>query len=282
MMEGLFSRIIFQRILESNHAITGVVLPGRSTIVDANQTDNPLEVLNYESIASLCRHHQIPLYTIQTNHSDEYQTLLDKAEPDLVVAACFPFLLPAALYQYPSLGAYNLHPSLLPRYRGPVPLFWQFYFGDKNAGITLHEITREFDSGDIIAQQPVSLEDGMNSAEATALLAEAATKLLVQLIEDVAVKQPDSLPQPEEQASYYSWPALEQFVLSPEWHVMRAYNFICGTRHWKQDYHYHLRDKNIVIKNAHDYILENQEKPQQPSANMRWLGFQDGRLLVEL
>lgn len=282
MMEGLFSRIIFHQLLERGDHIAGVVLPGRSTITSVQQNDNPLEVLDYESIASLCRYHHIPVYTIHRNDPDEYQPILTTTKPQLAVVACFPFLLPRLLYQYPPLGTYNLHPSLLPHYRGPVPLFWQFYFGDKEAGVTLHEVTEGFDNGNIVDQQPVLLADGVSSAAATALLADAAIKLLIPLLDNVAVKRPDSYPQSEELASYYSWPGLEHFVLSPDWTIMRAYNFICGTRHWKQAYQYHLKGRNIVIKNAHGFVLEQQKEPELPSDNMRWLGFQGGRLLVEL
>lgn len=282
-MEGLFSRVIFEAMLEMGVHFNGIVLPGRSSITDQAITDNSLNVLNTTSIESMARHLKIPIYYVSGKDNSEYELAVNKSSPDIVIVACFPFLLPAIVFSYPSNGAYNIHPSLLPAYRGPVPLFWQFYYGDKKAGITIHEIDATFDTGKIVLQETVVLDDGLNSAEATLLLATAAINQLRILLEQLLTSRPVCNSQNESQSSYYSWPGLEQFNLSTDWNVRRAFNFIRGTMHWKQAYKLRVNGKELMIREALEFSYDNSMTLHfNESQNERLIPFQDGSLRVLL
>ena len=82
--------------------------------------------------------------------------MLRELKPDLILSASFPWLLPPELLQTARLGAVNLHPSLLPAYRGPNPMR-QFYEASPQVGATLHWTEAEFDTGHILAQHAVPL-----------------------------------------------------------------------------------------------------------------------------
>lgn len=81
-------------------------------------------------------------------------------ECDLLCVAAFPRLIPASVRSRARLGAINVHPSLLPKHRGPDPLFWTYFDDDREAGVSLHWMSDGIDDGDLIAQDRVTLERG--------------------------------------------------------------------------------------------------------------------------
>ncbi|HEX6776817.1 MAG TPA: formyltransferase family protein, partial [Ktedonobacterales bacterium] len=88
-----------------------------------------------------------------TNHVNRLPAMLAGLEPDLIVVTGFPWKLPPALLAMPKLGCINFHPALLPRYRGPNPLFWQLMNGEPETGLTVPRMEPEFDTGPILAQR---------------------------------------------------------------------------------------------------------------------------------
>jgi methionyl-tRNA formyltransferase len=78
--------------------------------------------------------------------------LLRALEPDLVLCAGFPWKLPLEALEVPRLGVVNFHPSLLPRYRGPIPVGWAIRNGDREIGVTFHRMAAELDTGPILSQ----------------------------------------------------------------------------------------------------------------------------------
>jgi methionyl-tRNA formyltransferase len=80
--------------------------------------------------------------------------------PDLLVCNGFPWRLPGEVLRVPRLGAINIHPSLLPQYRGPIPIHWAIRNGDRESGVTVHRMDETFDTGEVIAQRGgVPIED---------------------------------------------------------------------------------------------------------------------------
>jgi methionyl-tRNA formyltransferase len=85
--------------------------------------------------------------------------LLRALEPDLALCAGFPWKLPAEALEAPRLGIVNFHPSLLPRYRGPIPVGWAIRNGDREIGVTFHRMAAELDTGPILSQGKLTLGD---------------------------------------------------------------------------------------------------------------------------
>jgi methionyl-tRNA formyltransferase len=85
--------------------------------------------------------------------------LLQRLEPDLVVCFAFPWLIPADALAVPPLGWINCHPSLLPSYRGPTPVSWAIRNGEPEIGVTIHRMDESFDTGAILAQGRVPVDD---------------------------------------------------------------------------------------------------------------------------
>ncbi|MDD3594098.1 MAG: methionyl-tRNA formyltransferase [Candidatus Gastranaerophilales bacterium] len=101
------------------------------------------------------------LYHIAHNKNFKDETLLNivrELEPDIAIVCSFNFLLPKELYSIPKLGTVNIHPSLLPDYRGANPYFHVINNGEKYTGVTFHHIDETFDTGDIIFSEKIEIQ----------------------------------------------------------------------------------------------------------------------------
>ena len=152
----------------------------------------------------------------------------EESGADLVCVACFPWRLPAAWFERPRRGAVNLHPSLLPAWRGPAPLFWQLRAGAAT-GVTLHRIDAGLDTGPVVARQPVSLPDGIRTAAAEARLASSGARLLAAALRSGRLAGET---QDESAATRQGWPGAADRRVPTSWPARRAFNFIRGAERW--------------------------------------------------
>jgi len=130
--------------------------------------------------------------------------LLRSLEPDLVVCGGFPWRIPPDALAVPPLGVVNFHPSLLPRYRGPIPVAWAIRNGETEIGITFHRMAPDLDTGPILAQDSLVLEDEWSWDELGPRLAAAVGRLLPAVLERVEQGDPGD-PQDEAVAEYQSF-----------------------------------------------------------------------------
>jgi methionyl-tRNA formyltransferase len=112
----------------------------------------------------------------------EFLSTLRALSPDLVVAVAFGRLIPPEVLEIPSLGGINLHPSLLPRYRGAAPIPRAIAAGETETGVTVLHLSEELDAGDIILQRTVPISPDDTSATLEARLAREGADLLVEAI----------------------------------------------------------------------------------------------------
>jgi methionyl-tRNA formyltransferase len=136
-----------------------------------------------------------------TNHIKRLPALLKGLEPDLILVTGFPWRLPAELLALPRLGCVNAHPALLPRYRGPNPLFWHFMNGETRGGLTIHRMEADFDTGPILSQCAIEIapDDDVDSFFPRLFL--LGGEMMVEALTKVAAGDP-GIPQPGEGASY--------------------------------------------------------------------------------
>jgi methionyl-tRNA formyltransferase len=136
-----------------------------------------------------------------SNHPDRWAAMLAPLRPDLIVCGGMPWRLRPELLALPRLGAINIHPALLPRYRGPAAVEWALRNGDPEIGLTVHRMSPDFDTGPILAQASVPLTDDDDFASLMAKFMPIAPALFGQAIERVARGDPGE-PQDESRATY--------------------------------------------------------------------------------
>jgi methionyl-tRNA formyltransferase len=148
--------------------------------------------------------------------------------PDLIAVACFPWRLPKTALALPRLGALNVQPSLLPRHRGPEPLFWTFRHGDAQTGVTVHEMTRDFDAGPIVDQAALAIPFGIEGAALETKLAGLGGRLLAAAIQRRAEGDLAAVEQDERLATTESIPDPSDLDVSTDRSGRFAYAFTRG------------------------------------------------------
>jgi len=104
---------------------------------------------------------------------------------DIIISSCFSRKIPEYILSLARLGAINIHPSMLPAYRGPDPIFWQLRDAAVISGVSLHLMSESFDAGPIIAQQSIVLNESTTIAEVNQILAKLAAQLVLESLDDV-------------------------------------------------------------------------------------------------
>jgi len=99
-------------------------------------------------------------YYIYNNDMAHLKAWIKRLDPDILIIYKMPFLLPEEVFSLPKFGSINIHPSLLPRYRGPNPWFWMYYNMETIGGITIHRIDKYEDHGEILAQKQFDIKLG--------------------------------------------------------------------------------------------------------------------------
>ena len=138
---------------------------------------------------------------IVTTHMNRLAAMLAPLEPDLIISGGFPWLIPADVIALPRLGAINMHPSFLPRHRGPHSLEWAFRNGDPEIGFTVHRLDSAFDTGAVLAQMGVPITDDDDVESMVAKFPTVTPTLLREAISRVA-RGDAGEPQDESQATY--------------------------------------------------------------------------------
>jgi len=129
--------------------------------------------------------------------------LLRTYEPDLALCTGFPWKIPAEALAVPKHGIVNGHPSLLPRYRGPHPVSWAIRNGETEIGFTFHYMDAELDTGAILAQTTIPLDDERSWDELEPKVVTAVSDIFPGALERVERGDPGD-PQREEDATYFS------------------------------------------------------------------------------
>ena len=104
--------------------------------------------------------HRLPVVALDGSGEEQVRETLRRSAADVGVIACFPRVLSASWLALAPRGVFNLHPSRLPAYRGPSPLFWQFRNGERPMGVTLHRTTAAPDAGPVVAVDEVAVAAG--------------------------------------------------------------------------------------------------------------------------
>lgn len=138
---------------------------------------------------------------------------INKLKPDLIFSIFFNQVLKKDFLKIPSLGVVNIHPSLLPQYRGVGPTFWVLAYGENETGVTYHFINERIDEGDIIKQEKVVIKNDDTVRSLYLRCAQTVCDLLPQVLEDFKKGRVECRTQDKSKASYFGMPDRKGFKL---------------------------------------------------------------------
>lgn len=132
-----------------------------------------------------------------------FRKLMVTLNVDLIIIGTWRERLEKETFNLPTIASVNVHPSLLPKYRGPNPYLQSILHGEKYSGVTLHLVTEKFDNGPILKQEKVEILDSDTSQELRDRSVRTARKLVTELISDLDNKVLTPVAQNEKLATYY-------------------------------------------------------------------------------
>jgi len=153
-------------------------------------------------VKELAIKHKITVIQPKTLKSAEAVRELASFKPDLIVVAAFGHILPPEVLSLPKFGCLNVHPSLLPRHRGPSPVANALLQGELVTGVTIMLMNENLDSGPILTQERVDISPLDTTGSLTAKLAHMGTELLMQTLPEWLAGELEPRPQDESQATY--------------------------------------------------------------------------------
>ncbi len=170
----------------------------------------------------------VPVISVRGLRRPEVIAAIEALAPDIIAVACFPWLIPEEIRAIPRIGCLNLHPSLLPRWRGPEPVFWAFRAGDSETGATVHFMDDGFDTGPVVAQHHFPIPPGIAGSELEQELAVVGGALLVDAILNVVRGTFTASPQDESKTSFARIPNDDDLVFSTSESAAQLFNVIRG------------------------------------------------------
>lgn len=282
-LPGEFSKQVFWQLMAHGVDVCGLVTPAGSSaspIQPITPPTHPLQTITIlpSNLIELAHHNHIPVFAISDLTAPETRACLAQLKPDIACVACFNQRIPSTLLQLPPHGFLNVHPSLLPAYRGSAPLFWLWRYGAAEAmGVTIHKMDEQFDTGEIVLQQPLMLPDGIPGRDADKLCGQLGGELLVQAIEQLKTGQITSHPQPAG-GSYHPYPKATDFQLDPNLSAQQAFNFMRGTAEWGYPYHITVGKTQFQLRTAHSYTTNSIELPLMREGGKVGIRFRPGTL----
>jgi methionyl-tRNA formyltransferase len=166
-------------------------------------TDNPAETIWFESVAALCEEQSIACIAPEDPNTLDLLVQVKGLQPDLIFSFYYRRMLPINLLALARYGAYNMHGSLLPKYRGRVPVNWAVLGGETETGATLHEMAAKPDAGVITAQTSVPILPDDTAYEVFGKLTVAAEQTLWNALPAIIACRPPRLPNDLSQGSYF-------------------------------------------------------------------------------
>jgi methionyl-tRNA formyltransferase len=157
--------------------------------------DNPNENIWFESVAKLARAYDIEVATPADPNAPDFVEKLQGISPDFIFSFYYRFMLKPEVLATAMRGAYNMHGSLLPKYRGRVPINWAVLRGEDATGATLHEMVEKPDAGRIVDQFPVPILPDDRAIDVFRKVTTAAELLLDRSLDAVL----DGMAQPHDQ-----------------------------------------------------------------------------------
>ena len=183
-------------LMENDFDVIGVV----------TQPDRPAgrgQRLRASPVKTLAESAAIPVFQpARLRDNPEGIRFLQRWHPELMVVVAFGQILPREFFDFPMFGTCNVHASLLPLYRGAAPVLHALMRGEKVTGVTIIKIDEGTDTGDILSQAPVPIDENMTTGELEDLLARKGADLLLQTVSGYASGEIVPRPQDHSQATY--------------------------------------------------------------------------------
>ncbi len=211
--------------------------------------DSPTEEIWFKSVSELAEGKGVPWRTTDVN-SQESIALLREIAPDFIFSFYYRNMIKREVLDIPTSGALNLHGSLLPRYRGRVPVNWAVINGETETGATLHYMVEKPDAGDIVDQEKVPILFTDTALDVFNKVAEAAVKVIARSWPLLAEGTAPRIPMDLKAGSYFGGRKPADGLIDWTKSAVRVYNLIRGVTHPYPGAFSYLDGRKVIIWRA--------------------------------
>lgn len=213
-------------------ACLGALIDRRENIVAVfTHEDNPNEEIWFGSVADLARRHGIPVHTPPSVNTPDWKARIRAMAPDIIFSFYYRNMISEEILAIPSLGAFNMHGSLLPKYRGRVPINWAVLNGERETGVTLHYMVKRADAGDIVDREAVPIGHDDTALDVFRKATAAARTVLERRIDGIRAGTAPRVKQDESQATYFGGRKPEDGRIDWTVDAEKIYNLIRAVTH---------------------------------------------------
>lgn len=198
------ARIVFFGYSEVGYECLKLLLDrGDNVVALFTHQDNPNEKLWFKTPALAAQEKGIPVFTPEKLSTPETMAQIAALRPDLILSVYYRNMISTRILALARLGAFNLHGSLLPRYRGRAPINWAVLHGESRIGMTLHRMVKAPDAGAVVDQEGVELGPRDTAEQAFRKVLPCARRVLERQIDALLAGTAVETPQDESQATYF-------------------------------------------------------------------------------
>ena len=197
-------RILFFGYSEVGYECLDLLLTrGDDVVALITHEDNPHEKIWFRTPAVAARAKGVPILTPEKVNTPEWIEKIAALQPDLILSVYYRHMISTKILALARLGAFNMHGSLLPRYRGRAPINWAVLHGEPRIGMTLHRMVKAADAGPIVDQEGVDIGPRYTALEAFRSVLPCARRVLARQIDALLAGTAKETPQDESQATYF-------------------------------------------------------------------------------
>ncbi len=192
--------------------------------------DDPLEEIWWRSCAELAARHGVPVHAddgVQPSSAAQIGAL----NPSVIYSFYYRHLIPKSVLQLAPLGAFNLHGSLLPAYRGRAPVNWMLVNGEREAGVTLHQMVARADAGDIVGQRAIAIEDSDTALTLYRKLVPLGVELITEMHPKIVAGEAPRRKMDISKGSYFGRRLPEDGRIDWRWPARRIFNLVRAVTH---------------------------------------------------
>lgn len=207
--------------------------------------------ISFSPVKTMAIENEIEVYQPENIKSPEAIEKVRSFCADVIVAVAYGQLLPKEIIEMPKYGCINIHASLLPKYRGSAPIHWSIINGDEETGVTTMHMDIGMDTGDIIYQEKIKIEDHMTTGDLYDTLATMGADLIIKTLEDLKSGEAPRVRQDEDLVSYA--PPLSKDTGKIHWNKssLEIANLIRGTNPWPVAYTHYGQSKLKIYTYTH-------------------------------
>lgn len=193
--------------------------------------DAPGEEIWWDSLASKAADRKVPVHTPDDPKSRKYLHLAASYHPEVILSFYYRYMIPQPVLDLAPAGAFNLHGSLLPRYRGRAPVNWVLVNGEKETGVSLHRMIAKPDAGELVGQEAVAIAPEDTAYTLYRKLEGAAEVLLDRTLPLIRSGAAPSSVLDLAAGSYFSGRKPEDGRIDWGWPADRIYNLVRAVTH---------------------------------------------------